>query len=50
MDAILSSTDDDPEYAQINAELAPTWKANPPVTPRPSTDPPRLPTNVNRFL
>lgn len=50
VDAIFASPDEDPEYARINAELAPSWKGNAPVTPRPANDPPLLPTNVNRFL
>ena len=37
--------DDNPEWAKINAELAPTFKGNPKATPRPANDPPRRPTN-----
>lgn len=38
---IDASVDDNPEWAKLNAELALTFKNNPPVTPRPSNDPPR---------
>jgi ferredoxin len=41
IDAIVSMPDKDPEYTKINAELAPTFVKNPPITPRPSNDPPR---------
>ena len=45
-DAIVTSTDKDPVYAKINADLAPTFKNNPKVqTPRPATDAPRKPGN-----
>lgn len=43
--AIVGSTDDDPDWAEINAELAPKFKDNPKVTPRPPKDPPKKPGN-----
>lgn len=44
--AIVGSVDQDPEYAKINAELAPTFRENPKLeNPRPATDPPRKPDN-----
>jgi ferredoxin--NADP+ reductase len=43
--AIAENTDIDPAYAKINAELAPTFKNNPPATTRPANDPPRKPGN-----
>lgn len=43
--AIVESEDFDPEYAKINKELAPQYKGNPKVTPRPSNDPPKRPGN-----
>ena len=39
--AIVGSMDEDPEYGKINAELAKSFKLNPPVEARPSNDPPR---------
>ena len=44
--AILESADEDPEWAAINAELAPEFNQNPPVPERARTDPPRKPGNV----
>ena len=41
----IMPADDNPEWAKINAELAPTFKGNPKATPRPANDPPRRPTN-----
>jgi NAD-dependent dihydropyrimidine dehydrogenase PreA subunit len=43
--AIVDNVDADPAFAKINAELAPTFKNNPPVTARPTNDPPRKPGN-----
>lgn len=43
--AIVGSVDENPEWAKVNAELAPSFKGNPKVTPRPPNDPPRKPTN-----
>ena len=43
--AIVGSTDDDQEYAKVNAELAPKFKDNPKVELRPANDPPRKSTN-----
>lgn len=45
IDAIVASVDKDPDYAKINAELAPSFKSNPKVTPRPPGDAPRKPGN-----
>ena len=41
--AIIDSTDADPEWAKINAELAPQFKNNPPLQSRPANEPPRKP-------
>ncbi|HBL18409.1 MAG: hypothetical protein A2X36_14440 [Elusimicrobia bacterium GWA2_69_24] len=43
--AIVGSTDDSPEWAKINAELAPQFKSNPKAPVRPANDPPRKPGN-----
>lgn len=43
--AIVSNVDDDPAYAKINAELAPSFKNNSPVPVRPKNDPPKKPGN-----
>lgn len=45
INAIVASTDEDPAYAKINAELAPSFKSNPKVAERPKNDPPKKPTN-----
>jgi len=45
IDAIHASVDDSPEWARVNAELAPKFKDNPKPTPRPPNDPPRNPSN-----
>ncbi len=45
VDAIVDSVDQDPEWAKINAELAPLWKGNPKVQTRPADDPPKMPYN-----
>ena len=43
--AIVASEAESPEWAKINAELAPKFKANPKVQERPKDDPPRRPEN-----
>lgn len=43
--AIVGNADEDPKAAKINAELAPSFKNNPPVQQRPKNDPPRRPDN-----
>ena len=43
--AIVESEDYDPAFAKVNAELSPQFKGNAKVTPRPTNDPPRKPTN-----
>ncbi|MBI2870868.1 MAG: ferredoxin family protein [Candidatus Omnitrophica bacterium] len=43
--AIVENTDQSPDWAKVNAELASTWKDNPPVPERPRNDPPKKPTN-----
>ena len=45
INAILPSPDDDPAYAKINAELAPTFKQHAKVAERPKNDPPKKPGN-----
>jgi ferredoxin len=44
--AIVASEDESPEWAAINAELAPAFRENPAVPERPRNDPPRKPGNV----
>lgn len=39
--AIVESEDEDPEWAALNARLAPEFNRNPPVPERPRYDPPR---------
>jgi ferredoxin len=41
--AIAGSPEADPQWAKINAELAPGFKKNPPLAPRPADEPPRNP-------
>lgn len=41
IEAIMTSEDENPEWAKINAELSPQFKDNPPVVPRLAHDPPR---------
>jgi NAD-dependent dihydropyrimidine dehydrogenase PreA subunit len=41
--AIVESAEKNPEYAKINAELAPAFKNNPPLMARASNDPPKKP-------
>ncbi|MBI4251062.1 MAG: ferredoxin family protein [Candidatus Tectomicrobia bacterium] len=48
IDAILETEDEDPEWAKINADLAPSFKNNEAVDPRPANDPPRRPDNKLR--
>jgi ferredoxin len=43
--AIVESEDYAPDFAQVNAELAPAFKANPKVAERAKNDPPRRPDN-----
>jgi ferredoxin len=45
IDAIVESEDEDPEWAAINAELAPDFMDNDPVEMRERDDPPRKPGN-----
>ncbi|MBI4041782.1 MAG: 4Fe-4S binding protein [Deltaproteobacteria bacterium] len=45
IDAIVPTVENDPAWAKINAELAPNFKNNPAVPPRPAGDPPRKPGN-----
>ena len=52
IDAIVETEDDDPKYAEINAELSPDWADHEPLTPdqiRPRDDPPRRP-DVNSIV
>lgn len=52
IDAIVETEDEDPVYAEINAELAPEWADNEALTPdqiRPRDDPPRRP-DVNEIV
>ena len=52
IDAIVETEDEDPKYAEINAELSPEWADNEPLTPeqiRPRDDPPRRP-DVNEIV
>lgn len=52
IDAIVETEEEDPAYAEINAELAPDWADNDPLTPeqiRPRDDPPRRP-DVNEIV
>ena len=48
IDAILETEDDDPEWTQINADLAPDFSSNEPVEPRAANDPPIRPENKLR--
>ena len=45
VNAIVDSADESPEWAKINAELAPAWKGAPKVTPRAANEPPRKASN-----
>lgn len=46
--AIIKDPDEDPTWAQINADLSPQAANNPAVTPRGATDAPKKPGNVLR--
>ncbi len=48
IDAILETEDDDPVWAEINAELTEEFKNHEPVEPRPANDPPRRADNQLR--
>ena len=48
IDAILETEDDDPEWTQINADLAPDFSSNDPVEPRAANDPPKRTDNKLR--
>ena len=48
IDAILETEDDDPEWTQINADLAPDFSSNDPIEPRAANDPPKRPENKLR--
>ena len=48
IDAILETEDDDPEWTQINADLAPDFSSNDPVEPRAANDPPKRAENKLR--
>ena len=41
----FSASDESPAWAKINADLTPTFKGNPKVTPRAPNDPPHNPAN-----
>ena len=43
--AIVASEDEDKAYAQINKELTPSFKNNPPAPERPKNDSPKRPGN-----
>jgi ferredoxin len=43
--AIVASEEEDPEWAEINMDLAPQFKKNPKVKPREATEKPKKPTN-----
>ena len=45
IDAIVETEDEDPEWAEINAELAEEFMENDPVEMRERDDPPRKPGN-----
>ncbi|PIQ87457.1 MAG: ferredoxin [Candidatus Omnitrophica bacterium CG11_big_fil_rev_8_21_14_0_20_45_26] len=45
INAIVGSVDEDQAYAQVNAELTPSFKENPKVEERPKNDPPKKPGN-----
>ena len=45
INAIVTSVDENPSYAKINAELTAAFKQNPKVEERPKNDPPRKPGN-----
>ena len=41
--AIVDSEDAAPDWGKVNKDLAPQFKNNPKVTPRPANDPPKKP-------
>jgi ferredoxin len=41
VEAIVATVEEAPEWGKVNADLTPTFKDNPAVTPRPSQDPAR---------
>ena len=43
--AVVASESEDLAYAQINKELTPAFKNNPPAPERPKNDPPKRPDN-----
>ena len=43
--AIVGSVDENPSWAKINADLTPTFKGNPKLTPRPPNEAPHKPEN-----
>ena len=45
VEAIVATEEEAPDWAEVNKQLAPQFKGNPPVEPRPSNDPPRKPEN-----
>ncbi|MBI1882798.1 MAG: 4Fe-4S binding protein [Chlamydiae bacterium] len=45
INAIVDTEDQDPTWANINKELTPSFKGNPPATERPRNDPPKRPDN-----
>ncbi len=46
IDAIVETEEESPEWAEINAELAPDWEDHEAVQMRERDDPPRKPGNV----
>lgn len=46
IDAIVECEEDSPEWAAINAQLAPEFQEHPPAEERPRDDPPHKPGNV----
>lgn len=46
--AIVETEQEAGEWAKVNADLTPTFKGNPAITPRPKNDPPRKPGNTLR--
>ena len=41
VDAIVASEDENPTWGKINADLTPSFKSNPAVSPRDASDPPQ---------
>jgi ferredoxin len=48
IEAIVETEEESPDWAVINKDLTPAFKANPAVTPRAANDPPRRPENKLR--